>query len=121
MKKRDKILFYVFTALLTVLVLLGVTRYFFMHDLAVEGFEALNFPTFLIYPMGIAKTLGLIAIWFIQSPKLKEWAYAGFTFNFLLAIGAHLNVGDGEAVGALIALVLLASSYIFYRRSQRMD
>lgn len=116
--KRDKIIFYILTGLLTLLVAGGASQYILNHEEVTVAFGMLQFPAFLIYPMAVAKISGLIAIWFIKSPKLKEWAYAGFTFNFLLAIGAHLNVGDGEAIGALIALVFLAGSYIFHRRVQ---
>lgn len=118
MKKRDKIIFYVVTGILTLLVGGGVAQYFFTHQIAVEGFTALGFPTWLIYPMGVAKVLGLLTIWAIKSDTLKQWAYAGFTFNFLLAVGAHLAVGDGEFPGALIALVILAGSYFFYSRTK---
>jgi hypothetical protein len=47
---------------------------------------------------------------------VKEWVYAGFFFNFLLAIGAHVSIGDGEQFGAIMALVLLVVSYVFRKR-----
>ena len=78
-----------------------------------NAFNALGFPVFLIYPMAAAKLLGLLAIWFRKSKVLTEWAYAGFFFNTLLAIGAHINVNDGEFGGALVACVLLLVSYNF--------
>ena len=64
----------------------------------------------------MAKILGVIAILSKQSRLLKEWAYAGFFFDFLLAISAHLNAGDGEFPLAVIALVLLLVSYVFDRK-----
>lgn len=64
--------------------------------MAAESFTGLGFPTYLIYWMAAAKILGLVAIWTNFSPTLKELAYAGFTFNCLLAISAHINVNDGE-------------------------
>jgi len=42
---------------------------------------------------------------------LKEWAYAGFFFDFVLAFFAHFMVNDGEFAPALVALVLLFTSY----------
>jgi hypothetical protein len=114
--KRNKIIFYVVTGLFSLLMAGGAMPYFFMHDFAVEMFESLGYPPYLIYLMGVAKILGLVAIWFIKSPTLKEWAYAGFTFNLLLAISAHVNVGDGKAIGAIVPLTLMATSYYFYRK-----
>lgn len=116
MKKRDVTIYRVVTALLSLLVLMGAGQYFFNHELVKEMFTQLQFPTYLIYPMGIAKVLGIIAIWANKSKTLKEWAYAGFVYNFLLAISAHLNVGDGEYYGALVALILVSVSYFYDRK-----
>lgn len=114
--KRDKIIFYVFTGIFTFFIGAGASRYYWDHEWALGEFSKLGFPDWLPYTLGALKFLGLIAIWFIKSDTLKQWAYAGFTFNLLLAMGAHLAVGDGEFMGAVITLVLLAGSYIFYGR-----
>lgn len=116
MNKRDLLIFRIVTGLLSAMVLLGVSQYFFNHDMVKGMFENLHFPTYLIYPMGIAKILGIIALWGKVSKTLKEWAYAGFTFNFLLGVSAHLNVNDGEFAGALVALILLFVSYFYYKK-----
>ena len=34
----------------------------------------------------------------------------------ILAFFAHYMIGDGEQMGALLALILLMTSYIFYKR-----
>ena len=78
-----------------------------------QTFTNLGYPTYIIYPLAVAKILGLIAIWTNMSPKLKEWAYAGFFFDFVLALTAHLQAQDGEFLPALIAIVLLFLSYYF--------
>ena len=76
-------------------------------------FTRLGFPTYIIYPLAIAKILGLIAIWSRKSKMLKEWAYAGFFFDFVLALSAHLVVKDGEWIPAFVALILLSISYLW--------
>lgn len=116
MKNRDLIIYRIVTGLFTALVLMGASQYFFNHAMVEEMFEAIEFPTYLIYPMGMSKLLGIIAIWFVKTKTIKEWAYAGFVFNFLLAISAHVNVGDGEFMAAVIMLVLVVLSYVFYRK-----
>ncbi len=116
MKKRDLIIYRTITALFSVLVLMGASQYFFNYEVVKEMFEGIQFPTYLIYPMGVAKFLGLIAIWSNRSKTMKEWAYAGYVFNFILAISAHLNVSDGEFIPATIALVFVVASYIYDRR-----
>lgn len=109
--KRMKIVYWIATGLLSALMLFAAGNYFFKHDLIVDVFAKLGFPSYIIYPLAAAKVLGLIAIWTRVSPTLKEWAYAGFFFNFLLAMSAHINVGDGQFVPALVCLVLLIISY----------
>lgn len=115
MKKRNRIIYLVATALLSANMLLSAGMYFFNYEMVAEMFTSLSYPVYIIYPLGIVKILGLIAIWTDKSKTLKEWAYAGFVFELLLAISAHINARDGEFAGAAIALVLVITSYSFYR------
>lgn len=114
--KTIKIIYLSATGLLTVLMLFSAGMEFFNNEEMTEEFVKLKFPPYLIYPLGIAKILGLIAIWTKKSNTLKEWAYAGFFFNFLLAISAHINIGDGKAAPAFAAITLLLVSYIFEKK-----
>lgn len=116
MKNKDLTIYRIVTGIFTLLVLMGASQYFFNHEVVKEMFEQIKFPTYLIYPMGIAKILGIVAIWSNKSKTLKEWAYAGFVFNFILAISAHLNVRDGEYFPAVLALVFVTASYIYSRK-----
>ncbi len=113
MKKRDLIIYRIVTILFTLLMLMGVSQYFFNYDMTSETVESIQYPTYIIYPLGIAKTLGIIAIWTNKSKVLKEWAYAGFVFVFLLAMSAHLNVNDGGFFGPVMALILVITSRIY--------
>ncbi len=114
--KKDKIIFYAATGLLTLLILFSVGMYFFNHEEVVEMFTNFGYPTYIIYPLAIAKILGLIAIWFVNNKSLKEWAYAGFFFDFILAFFAHYMIGDGEQMGSIIAIVLMLTSYFFVKK-----
>lgn len=114
--KRDKIIYYIATGLLTLLILFSAGMYFFNHAEVSDMFANFGYPTYIIYPYAVAKILGLITIWFIDNKRLKEWAYAGFFFGFILAFFAHYMIGDGEQAGALLALVLLITSYVFSKR-----
>lgn len=92
----NKIIDWIATGLLSLLTLSAVGMYIFNHAEVVKTFGLLGFPAYIIYPLAAAKTLGVIAIVSNYSKTLKEWAYSGFFFNFLLALSAHLNAGDGE-------------------------
>jgi hypothetical protein len=106
-----KILYWASTVLLTLLMLFSVYNYFFNYEMVKGFFESFGYPTYLIYPLAVAKLLGLITIWANFSKWLKEWAYAGFLFNTLLAFFAHYMISDGEHMGALIACILVLVSY----------
>ena len=114
--KRDKIIYYVATGLLTVMMLMSAGMYFFNNAEIATMFEGFGYPTYIIYPYGMVKILGLVAIWFLKDSFLKEWAYAGFFFAFILAFFAHFMIGDGEQMGAVMAMVLLVVSYIYSKK-----
>ncbi|WP_044213524.1 DoxX family protein [Flammeovirga sp. OC4] len=117
--KTTKLLYRITTGLLTALMLMSATMYFAQYDMVSEVFGKLGYPTHIIYPLAIAKYLGLIAIWTNISPKLKEWAYAGFFFDILLAMAAHININDGEFIPSSIGLLLVLSSYYFHRQLEK--
>ncbi len=114
--KTQKITYWIVTVLLALLVLFSAGMYFFNHTEIVNAFTALGFPTYLIYPLATLKIVGLIVILGNMGSNLKEWAYAGFFFNFVLAFFAHVMIGDGEQFGALMALVLLLVSYFLGKK-----
>ena len=114
--RKNRIIYYVSTGFLTLLMLFSAGMYLLYHDMVKNVFINLGFPTYIIYPLAIAKILGLLAIWTKKSNTLKEWAYAGFFFDFLLAGSAHIVVKDGEYLPAIIAITLLLISYIFDKK-----
>lgn len=119
--KKNRIIYWGATGLLTIMMLGSAGMYIFNYPMVSEVFAKLGFPIYIIYPLAIAKILGLIAIWTKKSQMLKEWAYAGFFFDFVLAIAAHVMVNDGEFAGALIALVLLFVSYFSEKKLYNLD
>jgi hypothetical protein len=84
---------------------------------AVQIFEHLGYPRYLLPFIGIAKLLGVAAIlqpWF---RGLREWAYAGLVFDLIGALYSHLAVGDPVSswIFPVIGLVLIGGSYITLR------
>ena len=87
---------------------------------AVEGFAHLGYPQQLRIMLGIAKLSGAIVLLIPGVPKLKEWAYAGFTFAWIAAVVAHYLAGDGPtALAPLALLLLLVVSYVTRPASRR--
>ena len=110
---RDVLIYRLSTGLFSVLMIGGATMYFFNYEEVSATFNRLGFPTYIVYPLAIAKLLGLVAIWTRKSAVLKDLAYAGFFYDLILAASAHVMAGDGEAAPALVALVLVCVSHFF--------
>lgn len=73
---------------------------------------ALGYPLYFLKLLGLAKLLGVLAL-VVPVPKtVREWAYAGFTFDLIAAIASHVATGTPSQAGAPFAtLVLLLTSY----------
>jgi hypothetical protein len=90
---------------------------------AVLVFKHLGYPPYLLTFLGAAKILGVVAVLVPGLPRLKEWAFAGLTFDVTGAMYSHLSVGDPPAawLPALVALVLLVGSYSAYRARRNRE
>jgi hypothetical protein len=114
--KTNPVIYRIATGMLTVIVLMYIGNSVFNKVLFTQRFADLGYPTYLIYPLTIAKLLGLVAIWSGKSKTLREWAYAGFFFNFLLAFAAESQAVDADYVSSPLALIALLTSYVFGKR-----
>ena len=119
--KTNKIIYWISTGLLSAMALMSAGMYIFDHATISETFIKLGYPAYIVYPLAAAKILGVLAILVEKSKTLKEWAYAGFFFDFVLAFFAHWMVNDGEFPGALIAMVLLIVSYFFWKKNSVVE
>ena len=108
-----KIAYWVTTGLIAAMCLFSGFVYLSGSAQAVQGFTHVGYPQQLRVILGIAKPLGAIALLIPGFLRLKEWAYAGFTFAWICAIIAHYLAGDGpRAAAPLVLLVLLVISYL---------
>ena len=116
--KKEKILFW--TATLIIALFEGVMPALTSQtELAKEGIRHLGYPVYFGNALVIFKVLGVLILVIPKVPKrLKEWAYAGFTFDFIFASISHAAV-DGinfQTFFPLIILAILAVSYVYYHR-----
>lgn len=91
-------------------------------EMAKEGIRHLGYPEYFGNALVVFKILGVLALIIPQVPgNVKEWAYAGFGFDFIFASISHFAV-DGvtfDGFFPLIVLVILAISYIYYHKINR--
>ena len=85
---------------------------------AAQTLAHLGYPPYLSQILGVAKVLGAVAVLSNRSRVLKEWAYAGFTFDLLGAFASHLISGDGPlALAPLSMLPFVLGSRALWVRS----
>jgi hypothetical protein len=89
-------------------------------QLAKEGISHLGYPLYFGNMLVVFKVAGALALLFPQvNGRIKEWAYAGFTFEFIAAAvshGAIDGVGNFQTFLPLLFLLVLAVSYITYHK-----
>jgi hypothetical protein len=72
----------------------------------------LGYPGYFLTLLGVFKVAGAVVILAPRLPLLKEWAYAGLSFDVVGAIVSRISVGDPPLAVALpisIAVVLALS------------
>jgi len=116
--KKEKIIFWTATIIIALFegVMPALTS---QTELAKEGIRHLGYPEYFGNALVVFKVLGVLALVIPQIPKrVKEWAYAGFAFDFIFASISHGAV-DGmnvQTIFPLFVLGILAVSYIYYHK-----
>jgi len=117
--KTTKILYWLFNGLFAFVMFGSAIPDVMSSADAVKGMHGvLGYPLYFIPFIGVAKMLGAIVILIPAFPRLKEWAYAGLTFDLIGATYSLYSVPnpDGPWYFMLLFLVLAACAYIFYHK-----
>lgn len=114
--KKNKIIFWIATSIIIIWEgIMPLSSVLFKPEYVTIGTRPLGYPDYFAYALIICKVLGVIAISLPQIPaKLKEWAYAGLTFNLIFAFISHACV-DKNMAYMLMPLVVLGILAISYR------
>jgi len=116
-EKTTKIVYYIFTTLLVLPMVAASIMELRATDDAAKVLTHLGYPLYLLNLLGVSKLLGALAIATGKFPRIKEWAYAGFTFDFIAASFSHFSVGDKtDPFTPLIFLAILSVSYIYWKK-----
>ena len=102
--------------------LLGSLSYLTGSEQVVSGFAKAGYPQHLRIVLGIVKPVAAIVLLLPGLALLKEWAYAGVTFAWVMAfISAYVS---GEPVQVLMLppalLILLVVSYVTRPSARRV-
>ncbi|APU98844.1 MULTISPECIES: DoxX family protein [Sphingobacterium] len=123
--KKNKIAFWIATVFIVLWEgLMPLGTLLFAPQYINAGTKPLGYPDYFAYALIICKLLGVIAIAVPQVPtKLKEWAYAGLTFNLIFAFISHACVDKNAAfmVMPILVLGILAVSYFYQAKITRLS
>ena len=117
--KTNKIIFW--TTTIIIFLMEGVMPAFTSQtELAKEGIRHLGYPEYFGNALVVFKVLGsLILIISKVSMRIKEWAYAGFAFDFIFASISHFAV-DGMNFQSFFPLLFLGILIVSYRSFHRL-
>lgn len=91
-------------------------------ELAKEGIRHLGYPEYFGNALVVFKIAGALALVIPKIPdRIKEWAYAGFAFDFIFASISHWAVDgfDAQTFFPLVIFAILITSYIFYQKLKK--
>lgn len=120
--KKFKIIFWVATVIIILWEgVMPLSTVIFAPEYVNAGTEPLGYPDYFAYTLIFCKALGVLAISYSKTPEtLKEWAYAGLTFNLIFAFISHACVDKnvGFMLMPLVVLGILAVSYVYNKKIQ---
>ena len=116
-----KIAYWSTTMIAGVMLLMSLT-YLTGSEQVVSGFAKEGYPQHLRIVLGVAKPAAAIVLLVPGLALLKEWAYAGVTFAWVMAsIAAYLSGESAQIWCMPIALLaILAVSYVTRPPSRRL-
>src|SRR5579872_6546243 len=88
--RRGVVLYWVFTVLLMAQLVVSGVALILRPPMVATLIQHLGYPAYFALFLGIAKLLAAVAIAQTWSPVLKEWGYAGATFDLLAAGISHI-------------------------------
>ncbi len=124
MEKRNKIIYWIFTALFTIGMFSSGLQQIFRQKDMVDMVSALGYPMYFMTILGVWKILGVIAVLLPGFKLLKEWAYAGFFFVMTGALISHIACGDfgvKAMLGPIFQTLFIVLSWYFRPASRKVQ
>jgi hypothetical protein len=96
---------------------------FFPNPKSTAMLTQLGYQPYIIKFLSVAKILGIIALLVPGFRRLKEWAYAGFTFDLCGAIFSFIATGFPFSAWApiVLGLIFIAFSYIYWHKKLKLQ
>jgi len=110
--KSEKVLYWSATGYMLLLMMMSVVSYHINHDGMAMMFVAFGYPAYLVYPLAYLKLIGIIVVITNRYNNLKDWVYATYYINMILAFVVHV-VAENFYWHAVLGLICVPISYIY--------
>ena len=117
---KNKKLYTILKVIFSAFMLFSAIGELTLNETVVHSMEIIQMPVYLLYLLGVLKISGVIALWFSRFKWIKEWAYAGFTFDFIGAIFGIIVTGNlvmPDSIMAPLGLALCLSTYFIWKKT----
>jgi hypothetical protein len=111
-------LYWTLTALIALLWTSGAIGSVMKAEASMAVYQHLGYPGYFARMLGTAQLLAVFALLAPVPVMLREWAYAGLTFDAAAAIASLLATGATivQLTFPSLALAMVLASYIMWRR-----
>ncbi len=120
--KTTKILYWIFLSLFLIMMLMDGIAGVVKEKTGQEVMHHLGYPVYALVIFGVAKIAGVLALLQTKFRTIKEWAFAGFTINFLGAAASRGLAGDpaGLIFAPIIALAFMFFVYWLWKKYEAL-
>ncbi|MGH9159042.1 MAG: DoxX family protein [Vicinamibacteraceae bacterium] len=117
----QKVAYWTSTVIVAVMLLFALS-YLTGNEQVVSGFAKAGYPQHLRIILGIVKPAAAIVLLLPGVALLKEWAYVGVAFTWVMAFISAYAGGEGVGVWVMppVLLMLLIVSYVTRPPSRRL-
>src|SRR4051812_44059376 len=118
--KRKTITYWTASVFVTLVLGISGSMAILHADVLMKALAHLGYPPYFSNVLAIGKIIGLAVFLAPRMPRLKEWAYAGFSITILSACYSHYSSGDGWlTLEPLVTFAALMVSYVTRPESRR--
>lgn len=90
------------------------------NDLTYPKTLLMGYPPYFIVALGIAKIAGAVVLLAPVGRWLKEWVFAGFTFDIIFAFISGIAINSkADYIKAIIALLIVLYTYSLFHKIYR--
>ena len=121
--KTIRISYWIITVLFSVAMLGSGISELQQGEEAKQALIHLGYPVYLNIILGVAKIIGVITLLQWKFNTIKEWAYAGFTIDFIGASASMYFAGDGilTALSPVIFIAVMFISYFLWKKTDKVQ